>query len=294
MVRDKYFDWVKNMPVHVDEDGCNYNEWSHGYLSKKFAIHVKGFFVFLPPLEIKSLDEYVNGDPFGIESTIDGSFQKSRISTTLSILSSIKGTKGDNLRILDVGCGQGHITNSIKKHNPTAEISGLDVSISAIEYASDQFKGIDFAVGSAYIPPYSPEYFDVIICNNTYEHITDPVLMLMQIRKILKPGGYIIISTPSRYRINNLLRVFIGKRASISKHHITEYSVGQVYEHFRYAGFSMKLITSTPVLGQGGSVFMRIAIHKLLKPLLKSMLRIIGSNHILESTAFYCGIKNPD
>ncbi|MCK5018419.1 MAG: class I SAM-dependent methyltransferase, partial [Candidatus Peribacteraceae bacterium] len=185
----------------------------------------------------------------------------------------------------------GHITSKVKESFPNVEFSGIDVSLSAIEYAHQKYKGIDFIVGNAYDPPYSKAFFDIIICNNTWEHITDPVKMLLNLRKILKDDGKVIMSTPSRYRVMNLVKSMGGKKVSITKYHVTEYTVGQVIEQFGFAGFSVKKIQGSHVKGQGGSFFTRIFIHKLVKPIGKVFLNILGSHHILDSTAFYLAHK---
>ena len=137
-------------------------------------------------------------------------------------------------KILDIGCGEGHITAEIQKNFLGAEVSGLDYSISAISYAVEKFPGIDFCVADAYNPLYCDNYFDAVVCNNLWEHIPDPLALLKGMNRILKDGGYIILSTPSRYRFPNLLNVLRGKPpVFMSTHHVTEYSVGQVIEQLR-------------------------------------------------------------
>lgn len=184
-------------------------------------------------------------------------------------------------RILDLGCGQGHITYEILQAFPDAEISGLDYSISAIDYAVDHFSGIDFAVGNAYECPYTQYYFNIVVCNNLWEHIPDPLLLLSRITGILKHSGFIVISTPSRYRLENLVSVLRGKSVSfMSEHHVTEYSVGQVVEQLKYGGYQVNKIFSKPIK-------MRNPKSQIVKALFSMLVSIVGSHHQLESTVFY-------
>jgi len=136
-------------------------------------------------------------------------------------------------------------------------------------------------VGNAYDCPYATNYFDLVICNNLWEHVPDPLHLLSRIAKILKTDGCIIISTPSRYRLSNLLNVLRGKPVNfISKHHVTEYSVGQVIEQLRYGGFGISKIFSKPI--KMWSIKTRVA-----KSILSGIVLLFGSHHQLESTVFY-------
>ena len=189
-------------------------------------------------------------------------------------------------RILDLGCGQGHITQAIAQQTlNTAEFTGLDYSVSAIQYAHEHFRDIHFAVGDAYDAPYSMGYFDVVVCNNLWEHVPDPLHLLSRIQGFLRPGGYIVVSTPSRYRVGNLARVLMGKPvAFMSAHHVTEYTVGQVVEQFAYAGFQVEGIVSRPIS-------MGSFKGKLVRRLFSMWVSLVGSHHQLEATVFYLAKK---
>jgi len=191
-------------------------------------------------------------------------------------------------QILDLGCGQGHITDKMRQALYSAEFTGLDYSISAIDYAHEHYPGIDFAVGDAYENPYALKFFDVVVCNNLWEHVPDPLFLLSRIDWILKPGGFIIVSTPSRYRLRNLFRVLIGKPVSfMSHHHVTEYSVGQVIEQLRYRRFKLRKISSRPI--PSGSLK-----EELSRRIIMKLISMVGSHHQLEATVFYLAQKSDD
>jgi ubiquinone/menaquinone biosynthesis C-methylase UbiE len=291
MVSKKYFDWKRNEFLYPPIDGCKFENWSNDSEKFSYCIHDKGFLIFLSPQEMPLFDEYKNGDPYGIEDNTRSPFHKGRVNTTIELINPFISDCKTNIHVLDVGCGQGHITSKIKEKFPTINISGLDISLTAIEYAHQRHKGIDFIVGDVYSPPYSEAFFDIIICNNTWEHITDPVRMLNTLHKILKKRGVIIMSTPSRYRTSNLLKSLLGRSVSINEHHVTEYSVGQVIEQFKFSGFSVSKIKGLEVKGQGGSLFTRFIIHRIIKRMFKVILNLLKSHHILESTVFYLAQK---
>ena len=277
----EYYDYARDLPIDMDGHGCQLVDWKHKYNTASFARHPDGFLVFLPPSEIESSDEYGRSDPYAVESGLSGDFQKRRVECTLELVQQAAEQIRGITRVLDLGCGQGHITSKIRETFPRAKIAGLDYSISAIAYANKKFPGIDFIVASAYQCPYRPSYFDIVVCNNLWEHVPDPLLLLGKISRVMKPHGFLIISTPSRYRWGNLVNVIRGKPIQfMSEHHVTEYSVGQVIEQLKYGGFQVIRCYSKPY--NSGNVKFEIA-----KKLFSLFASISGSHHQLESTMFY-------
>jgi 2-polyprenyl-3-methyl-5-hydroxy-6-metoxy-1,4-benzoquinol methylase len=281
----KYYDNKNDHPLNLELDGCTLAEWDQLYGKAQFARHPKGFKIFLSPDKIASSDEYADSDPYAVEQNIVNEFHRRRIELTIDLtreaVSLVQGTP----QILDLGCGQGHITEKMRQALNSADLTGLDYSISAIEYAHEHFPEIDFAVGDAYDSPYAKDFFDVVVCNNLWEHVPDPLFLLSKIRGILKPGGYIIISTPSRYRLLNLVRILRGKPVSfISRHHVTEYTVGQVVEQLEYGGFQVRKILSRPI--SMGSLKAEV-----VRRLFAMLISLVGSHHQLEATVFYLAKK---
>lgn len=283
MTSVKYYDYHYHRPIDLERDGCDLGNWRDLYGKALFAKHLKGFLVFVPPDKLEMCDEYKESDPYTVEADIDSDFQKMRTDCTLQLIKVAVKTIQSTPKILDLGCGQGHITYRVKQAYPDIEISGLDYSLSAIEYAIDHFPGIDFVVANAYDLPYSESYFDIIVCNNLWEHVPDPLSLLKRISLVLKYSGFLIISTPSRYRLGNLLRVIRGKPVGFrSKHHVTEYSVGQVIEQLSYGGFRViKIFSNRKFLEISG--FKR----KVANMLFSFLISLTGSHHQLGSTVFY-------
>lgn len=276
----KYFDYKRNRPIDLNKDGCDLGDWKELYKKASFAKHPRGFLVFLSPEELQACDEYKESDPYAIKETIETDFHKRRVECTLELIKEANNNIKGVPRVLDLGCGQGHITCEIRQMFPDAEISGLDYSVSAIEYAVDHFSGIDFAAGDACECPYAKNYFDIVVCNNLWEHVPDPVFLLSRITGILKPGGFVVISTPSRYRLGNLARVIRGKTVALmSKHHVTEYSVGQVIEQLRYGGYQVDRILSKSIK--------RGILKSAIKALFSVLISLVKSHHRLEFTVFY-------
>jgi hypothetical protein len=66
----------------------------------------------------------------------------------------------------------------------------------------------------------------------------------------------------------------------VSRHHVTEYTVGQVKEQLAYGGFEVRRILSRPI--SAGSIKANVA-----RWVLSNLISIIGSHHQLEATVFY-------
>lgn len=282
----EYYSIKKKAIIDLNKECCDLEIWNkNNNDSYSCCKHPDGFYIFLNPHEIKISDEYKDDDPYTVIKNLSNDFHQRKFNCTLDLIKDLD--TGGNLKLLDLGCGQGHLTDKIKKQFQNLEVFGLDYSITAINYASSNYKGIDFIVANAYCPPYKDDFFDIVVCNNIWEHVPDPLSLLQAISRILKPNGSLIISTPSRYRLINLLKVCQGKDIVFMSHlHVTEYTVGQVIEQLKFGGYAMRKIYS-PAIKE------RKIINKIIKPLITIILKAIKSHHILESTVFYSAIKLP-
>lgn len=92
--------------------------------------------------------------------------------------------------ILDVGCGLGFVLFGI---DPRWNKYGVDISKWAVEHASKY--GTIFQ-GTLQQANYKSNVFDVIILYQSLEHIPNPIEVLIEARRILKPNGRLIINTP--------------------------------------------------------------------------------------------------
>jgi 2-polyprenyl-3-methyl-5-hydroxy-6-metoxy-1,4-benzoquinol methylase len=285
MPETKYFDYKNNLPIDLELDGCDLTDWKRRYAESSFAKHPKGFKIFISPDRLSASDEYAGSDPYNLEQGLENAFNRRRVDLTINLLKKAVSSVQGAPKILDLGCGQGHITQAMRQKISTAEFTALDYSVSAIEYAHDHFPGIDFCVANAYAAPYAKGYFDVVVCNNLWEHVPDPLYLLGGIKDLLKPGGYTIVSTPSRYRLANLINILKGKPVEfMSKQHVTEYSVGQVIEQLTYGGFHIEKIISRPIS-------LKKFKDRIRRTLVSAWVSFVGSHHQLEATVFYLAKK---
>src|SRR4030042_2058514 len=96
-------------------------------------------------------------------------------------------------RILDVGCGSGHMLEWLSLYN--YELCGVDISDYAIKCAKK--KGFNVQCGELKDVHYPSAYFDIIVLNHVIEHVRDPFGLIKEIRRILKPHATVIIGIPN-------------------------------------------------------------------------------------------------
>lgn len=100
--------------------------------------------------------------------------------------------------VLDVGCGGGILCEAMAKRG--AEVTGIDAEGSAIqvarEHALTSHLQIDYV--NSPIEEYKHSGFDIITCMEMLEHVQNPELVLEHCRRLLKPGGFLFLSTISR------------------------------------------------------------------------------------------------
>jgi SAM-dependent methyltransferase len=98
-------------------------------------------------------------------------------------------------RLLDLGCAAGFFINGIRSVSGW-EVYGVEFSASAIRYASEQL-GIPRERFRHTTTEFPDAFFDFIHVNNVLEHVPDPVGVLRDCRRILRPGGLVYVSIPN-------------------------------------------------------------------------------------------------
>ena len=109
------------------------------------------------------------------------------------------------VRILDIGCGFG---GNVAFHaNRGCEAHGIDADAN-VRLVAERF-GLSVRVGLFDPGNYQPAYFDYVTMDQVIEHVSDPVATLSDVRKVLKPGGHLVVSTPNA---NGWGTRFFGRR----------------------------------------------------------------------------------
>lgn len=114
--------------------------------------------------------------------------------------------------ILDVGCGTGVMMARILNHHGHAFACGIDLSEKMIEQAEESLKGnAELVTGDSDNLPWLDDSFDTLVCNCSFHHFPEPIKVLLEMKRVLKPQGRIILADPwwsgiIRHVINLYLR----------------------------------------------------------------------------------------
>lgn len=121
--------------------------------------------------------------------------------------------------ILDIGCGDGYMTNDMARAGRT--VTGVDASASGLKFARElSAPSIRYLLAEACKLPFPDNSFDVVTSFDTIEHIENDVAFVLEMKRVLKPRGLVIITTCNRQRIFD----------HFSKKHWREYSNKELKE----------------------------------------------------------------
>ena len=109
-------------------------------------------------------------------------------------------------RVLDIGCGPGFFLEAAQAKGYDA--FGLDPSEYIVKVASEKFGG-RIQKGVIESADYPAEHFDLVVAFDTFEHVYHPLEWLTAVRRVLKPGGLLAITTPDP---TSLLAKISGKK----------------------------------------------------------------------------------
>lgn len=101
-------------------------------------------------------------------------------------------------KVLEAGCGIGAQTVILAKNNPDAEITSIDISQESLEKARENveekgIKNVRFLQADVFSLPFEDNSFDHIFVCFVLEHLQDPEEALKNLKKVLRPGGTIIV-----------------------------------------------------------------------------------------------------
>lgn len=128
-------------------------------------------------------------------------FVVGRYANALSLLLQGLGAQYSGKRVLEIGCGDGVLSCLIARCGCT--VVGIDNSDLAVEFARQSAAKrrlpVDFQVASAYELPFKDSSFDAVVSSDVVEHLRNPAGFLVEMRRILKPAGIAVVSTPIRF-----------------------------------------------------------------------------------------------
>jgi len=113
---------------------------------------------------------------------------------------------------LDLGCGDGRLATLLDAR----ELTLADVSAVALARAHERLPQARIAELDPDAPlPLADNAFDLVLCAETLEHVRDTQLLLSEVRRVLRPGGCLALTTPAHGRATALRMLVAGLESEL-------------------------------------------------------------------------------
>ncbi|MCX7347174.1 MAG: bifunctional 2-polyprenyl-6-hydroxyphenol methylase/3-demethylubiquinol 3-O-methyltransferase UbiG [Alphaproteobacteria bacterium] len=115
--------------------------------------------------------------------------------------------------VLDLGCAGGFMAEAMALRG--ANVTGIDPAAEAVAAARRHSResglriGYDVGVGEAL--PYAADGFDAVVCVDVLEHVVDVNLVLLQVARVLRPGGLFLFDTINRSTLARFATVTVAE-----------------------------------------------------------------------------------
>ena len=120
--------------------------------------------------------------------------------------------------VLDIACGEGYGSALIARH--AARVTGADIAPAAIAHARTRYAArpnLDFREADCAALPFADASFDVVVSFETLEHIAPQDAFLDEVRRVLRPGGFVVLSCPNKAEYSD------------QRDHVNEFHVRELY-----------------------------------------------------------------
>jgi len=98
-------------------------------------------------------------------------------------------------RVLDVGCGTGNLMLALSEAVSRIELAGIDPCAEMLELARQKLpRSIELRESGAEHLPFPSESFDVVVSTSALHDFRDPLRVLSEIKRVLKPNGELVIT----------------------------------------------------------------------------------------------------
>lgn len=169
--------------------------------------------------------------------------------------------------ILDVGCSNGALGESLLRAAPGRRVSGIEYSET---YAREAAIRLDRVIHAdlnefAWVDGFGPERFDCMIFADVLEHLSAPEAVLTAARGHLSPGGCIVVSLPNIRHLSALFSIYLGggfprrDRGIFDRTHQRWFCIGDAKRMLTETGFTIDRMSANLRWGdQGGGIHNRL------------------------------------
>jgi O-antigen biosynthesis protein len=191
--------------------------------------------------------------------------------------------------VLDIACGEGYGTNLIGKY--AHKVYGVDLDQSCIKWATEKYapanNNLEFKTGSVDHIPVANNSIDVVVSFETIEHVNSDIqqLFMAEVKRVLKPNGILIISTPNTANYSN-------RYEHHNEFHLKEFQKEEFHaflkSHFRHSyHFEQGYEIVSTISGEDIGTIKELPVYnwerELKKANRKYLISIAGNEEIKES-----------
>src|SRR3989344_4688967 len=127
-------------------------------------------------------------------------------------------------KILDAGAGEGFTIDKIQKEGIGEEIEGIEYSQDAINLAKEHHPNAKIARGDIHNLSFPDNTFDLVLCTEVLEHVTDPENALKELVRV--SSKYVVLTVPNEplFMLGNFIRGKNMKRWGNDMEHINHWT----------------------------------------------------------------------
>jgi 2-polyprenyl-3-methyl-5-hydroxy-6-metoxy-1,4-benzoquinol methylase len=148
--------------------------------------------------------------------------------------------------LLDIACGPGLLGGVMARRG--WNVVGVELAEPLAKAARERITPVCADVGTAGLP-FAPERFDVAFAGEIIEHIVDTDGFLAEMRRVVRPGGAVIITTPNLASFENRVRLLLGRYPKWvefrggGEGHVRAYTAATLQEQLVDHGFAVRAVT---------------------------------------------------
>ena len=115
--------------------------------------------------------------------------------------------------VCDIGCGNGLFTSYLKEKT-NCNLVGIDGSAYGLKQAAERGYDKTFLINDMCTEklPVESESFDLVVCKDVLEHLLDPLAVMCETERVLKPEGLALITVPNHFSLFHRLKFFITNK----------------------------------------------------------------------------------
>jgi ubiquinone/menaquinone biosynthesis C-methylase UbiE len=149
-------------------------------------------------------------------------------------------------RVLDLGCGPGDGCSALNARGAVA--IGLDYSDGMLRSAQrDPRNAGRLTRGDAGRLPFPDGAFDKLVCTNSFHHYPDHARALREMRRVLKPGGLMVLVDPRKDHLFGRAAIDLGENVVFGLREVRIFSIAEWVQLLRDAGFSDARVEHGPL-----------------------------------------------